>query len=520
MAAAMAAVLLLAGGGLVVASHPAGDERPVEPGEPVDPEEAVDPVVLLILDEMPIDSLLLPDGSIDAERFPNFARLAATSNFYENAMTVYDSTFKAVPAILDARLPIQFSSPDARSHRKNIYTLFHGLGYGVVDVESAAALCVPRICPGHRTRRPGVLKRLSQGGRPARLRRWVRAIRPRRRPTLYVQHTLLPHEPWIYLPSGRQSRPVGNDPVPSINRPKGFHDPDLSLHNHARYLLQLGYVDRELGVLMDQLRDHGLLDKALLVVTADHGYAFQMGIKDRRLVQASTIDKVGPVPLFVKLPGQDSGRVSSAYVENIDIPPTLADVLGTKLDWRHDGRSLLRPRARATEVSMITRDFKKTITIDVRSMEERRRGERERWARTFGTGAQSRARYGDPWAGVYRVGPNGGLIGRRVGPVPAAPVRAKIANSELLRRVLPSQQIVPTRVAGRIFGPSQGPLRELAAAVNGRIQAVGRSFRLRGDAREWFSLLVPESSLRRGLNRIDLLEVQPGGGLVRLATAP
>lgn len=511
MATATAAVALLAGGGLVLASHTPGDERPLK---------RVDPVVVLILDEMPLDSLLLPDGRIDAERFPNFARLAATSNFYENAMTVYDSTFKAVPAILDARLPIQFSKPDARSHPKNVYTFFHRLGYGIVDVESAEALCVPSICPGHRTRRPGVLKRLRQSGRPARLRRWVRSIRPRPRPTLYVQHTLFPHEPWIYLPSGRQSRPAGNDPVEGINRPKGFHDPDLSLHNHARYMLQLGYVDRELGVLMDQLRDHGLFDKSLLVVTADHGYAFQMGINDRRKVQSRTMDKVAPIPLFVKLPGQDTGSVGSDYVQNTDIVPTLADVLGTQLDWRHDGRSLLRPRARATEVSMISRDFKNTVTIDTRSMEERRSAEREHWAWIFGTGAQSRARWGDPWAGVYRVGPNVRLIGRRVRRVPESAVRAEIANSELLRRVLPSQQIVPTRVAGRILGGARGPRRDLAAVVNGRIQAVGRSFRLRGDEREWFSLIVPESSLRRGANRIDLMQVLPGGDLVRLASAP
>ena len=298
VAAVVAIGALLAGGGLVLASHTPDGEQPVV---------RVDPVVMLILDEFPVDSLLLPNGRIDAERYPNFARLAATSNWYPNATTVYDSTFKAVPSILDARLPKQGSKPDARSHPRNIYTLLHGLGYGIEDVESAEALCVPRICPGHRTRRPGVLVRLQQGGRPARLRRWVRSIQPRPQPTLYLQHALLPHEPWIYLPSGKQSRPAGNDPVEDINDPRGFHDPDLSLHNHVRYMLQLGYVDRELGVLMDHMQEQGLFDKALFVVTADHGYAFQMGVDDRRQVAPGTIDKVAPVPLFVKLPGQRTG---------------------------------------------------------------------------------------------------------------------------------------------------------------------------------------------------------------------
>jgi hypothetical protein len=53
-------------------------------------------------------------------------------------------------------------------------------------------------------------------------------------------------------------------------------------------------------------------------------------------------------------------------------------------------------------------------------------------------------------------------------------------------------------------------------AVNGRVWAVGRSFRLRGRPREFFSLVVPERALRNGDNRLELLEVEPDGSLVSL----
>ena len=46
---------------------------------------------------------------------------------------------------------------------------------------------------------------------------------------------------------------------------------------------------------------------------------------------------------------------------------------------------------------------------------------------------------------------------------------------------------------------------------------MGRSFYLRGDRREWFSLIVPEGSLRDGPNRVELLQVLSGGRLLRLA---
>jgi hypothetical protein len=45
---------------------------------------------------------------------------------------------------------------------------------------------------------------------------------------------------------------------------------------------------------------------------------------------------------------------------------------------------------------------------------------------------------------------------------------------------------------------------------------VGRSFDLRLKRREFFSLQVPESALRRGANRVELFEVRPDGSLVRL----
>ena len=229
--------------------------------------------------------------TIDAARFPSFAALAATSTWFPNATSVYDSTFKAVPSILDAKLPVRGSKPDIRSHRQSAYTMFDRLGWGIVDVEPGTAVCPPRVCRGARTRRPGVLNRLAGGGR---------AGRKRPRPTFYFQHALLPHEPWIYLPSGRQSRPSGNDPIEGINKPIGFHDRDLTLHNHQRHLLQAGYVDREVGRLLGRLRETGVMDRATLVVMADHGYAFELNAPDRRRVTETNVEQIAPVPLFIK----------------------------------------------------------------------------------------------------------------------------------------------------------------------------------------------------------------------------
>ncbi len=479
------------------------------------------PTIVLILDEFPLDDLLRPDGSIDAARFPGFAALARTSTWFPNAYTVYDSTFKAVPSILDARLPQRGTAPDIRSHHRSIYTLFGKRGYEVVDAEAATAICPRSVCDGARTRRPGVLARLAGGGRPARLHRWLATIRERPRPTLYLQHALLPHEPWIYLPSGHRSRPPGNDPIPGINRPEGFDDPQLSLHNHQRHLLQVGFVDRQIGLLLDRLRRTGLLERSLLAVVADHGYAFDVGAKDRRLVDDRNVHEIGPVPFFLKRPGQTEGRVDPAFVRNMDLVPTLADVLGARLDWRHDGVSAFAPATRARRTVRIPkRDFSAVVTIGGRELQRRRAAARRRWARLFGTGAQSELLYGSPWASVYRIGSHKELLGTRVAAQPRASGRrgtyAGLANAELLRDVDPRAELLPTRVTGRIVGGRPGRLRDLALAINGRIAVVGRSFRLESRPRESYSLVVPEESLREGANEVELFEVRRGGRLVRL----
>jgi hypothetical protein len=61
-------------------------------------------------------------------------------------------------------------------------------------------------------------------------------------------------------------------------------------------------------------------------------------------------------------------------------------------------------------------------------------------------------------------------------------------------------------------------VRDLAAALNGRIVAVGQSFTLAGNDAENFSILLPESAFREGRNRVQVLSVTDDGGSLRLAS--
>jgi hypothetical protein len=495
----------LAVGAVAIGSSSAGP--PAKPrGKPV--------VVMLLLDEFPVDALGGP-GRIDAARFPHFAALARTSTWFPNTFAVHDETPYALPAIMDGRLPRRGRRASVAGHPRSIFTLLGDHGWGVIQSQEATDLCPSRLCPGAIARRRGILRNLARG-RLERFNHWMHLIKPRAAATLYLKHTLVPHLPWVFLPSGKKVRVT----LGHLANPAGFHDPGLTRHNEERFLLQLGYVDWQLGRLMRSLRRQGLFDRALIVVTADHGMSFDVGVNDRRRVSGRTIDDVLPVPFFLKAPGQTSGRVDRGYGRTVDIVPTVAGLLRLRLDWRTDGRSRLAKARRIPRiVSMPDRFFHGVVSIRNSRLERRRAANAKRRARQFGTGAQSSLLFGSPWATVYRAGPRPGLVGRSLSgfSVRGAPVTARFAGGERWRSVKPRSTRVPTQVAGWIPGGTGAGGRLVAVSVDGRIQATGRTFRLRRGTAELFSLMVPESSLRRGRNRVELLEVTGRGALLRLA---
>lgn len=469
------------------------------------------PVVMILMDEFPIDAMLGPDGRIDAVRYPNFAALADTGTWFKNASTVYDSTTKAIPEILDGRWPRDDVTPDFRGHPESVYTAFGGRGYHVIDSEEATSICPPRYCPRAPRGRPGILENL-QGGRRERLERFFSRVAGARQPTLGVKHVLIPHGPYQYLPGGKQTRRSFRDPIPGMNSPPGFGDPFLTDHNQQRLLLQIGFADYELGKLFAKLRAAGILDKALIAVTADHGMAFEVGVKDRRTVTRSNIDEIGPVPLFIKAPGQRRGRTDLSYVRTIDIVPTIADILNFRLPYRHEGRSAFsRVMRRRHFVRLIKRDFSGTLTVSARAMESRRRANLRHKLRLFGSG---------DWRTLFTgIGPNRRLIGRAqadLHPAALGRVRATIKAARDLRAYNPRSSLQPSHIAGPVNGGGRGQHRDVAVAVNGRIEAVGRTFYLQGSSQEGFAVMVPPASLHPGRNTVEVYEVSGRGASVRL----
>ncbi len=470
---------------------------------------------MIVFDEFPVGDMMLANGTIDSRRFPGFAALARGSTWFRNASTVYDSTKKALPAILDGALPVAGGSPSYKSHPQSIFTLMDRLGYRIHSREEATTVCPPRLCP--RRDHYGNPHYNILHDRRERLNRTIASLRGSSRPTFTFHHSVLPHVPWVYLPSGRARTGYPPGTLPDFATATGFYNPFLTEFNEQRHLLQVGYVDREIGRLVKRLKHTGQWRKALVVVTADHGISFQqsfaLDVVDRREVNERNVEDIAPVPLFVKRPGQTRGRIARAYAQTTDVVPTIAHLLHAGVGFAVDGAQAFGDTVAARDgVTIERRDLSGTIYVPAKEMEARRRAQVLRRRALFGTG---------PWSGVYRLGPNRGLLKRLVSSVRRlrpGPVRATFAVPPSLARVRLSARAVPTLAAGTITGSPTPSDRDLALAVNGRIAAVGRSFKLEADRHEYFAMNLPESRLRNGRNTMALYEVVGGSTLVPLGS--
>jgi len=85
------------------------------------------------------------------------------------------------------------------------------------------------------------------------------------------------------------------------------------------------FTDHYLGILLRRLKELGLYEKAIIVVTADHGEEFR---EHGNFLHTQYYDEVMHVPLIIKMPGQKAVRRVDGMTGLVDIVPTLLDAAG------------------------------------------------------------------------------------------------------------------------------------------------------------------------------------------------
>jgi hypothetical protein len=367
------------------------------------------PVFIFVLDEFPLLSLLNSEGNIDASRFPTFANLAEDATWYPNAKAISSATSIVLPALLSGISPKNNSSVGTfEQYPSNLFTLF-STTHTLHVIENATNMCPSYLCKS-RLLNPYelliedvfvnfqylVYPHEMRDKLPAINNRWIGYLRELKNEknngynfserlnkfytfiddfkyypenTLHFLHVLLPHAPWVVLPDLKLYGFYENDGVPGeiatgdpqAKFPHQWHDDAWATElSWRRHLLQIGAMDTMVAKSIEEIKKLGVYNEATIIIVADHGAAF-IPDKSRRFAHDNNIPDIASVPLFIKYPNQNTGKIDKRKASNLDILPTLTDLFTiNSFENKMDGLSLLSIDKRKDELLIIQESGEKT----------------------------------------------------------------------------------------------------------------------------------------------------------------
>ncbi len=133
-------------------------------------------------------------------------------------------------------------------------------------------------------------------------------------PFLAYVYTGTTHEPYAELPEQFHIRP---------------HDPD----GEEGFLNTLHYADWSIGQFMAAARQAPWFDNTVFVFTADHANG----------LQRDTFAETFHIPMLIYAPGIIAPGERAAVTSQLDVMPTVIDLLGLDAEYAALGQSLLRP---------------------------------------------------------------------------------------------------------------------------------------------------------------------------------
>jgi hypothetical protein len=499
-----------------------------------DPSKPLPPVVMIVFDEFPVMSLLDRRGEVDPRVYANFAADAAHSTWYRNATGIGGWTPYAVPGMLSGRYPGKDRKSDAPSlsnYPDNLFTMF-GHYYNLKVFETVTELCPADKCG--QTGSPTAFTDLAEEtakvyksivwpietatdpastvgdndgptayfgnlkyDQPHRVDTFVRSISSSdRQPTLYFLHLLLPHTPWKYLPDGRV---YNAESLPIPERRGGVWQDATQAVQHEQHLLQVAYTDKLLGTVINRLKRQGLWDSSVVLLTADHGEGFTPGNAARALGSRNAAELMW-VPMFLKTPGQTSGRLDDRNWEHVDLLPTLAATVGLTVPWRVDGFAQNGPpRRQRTDKVFYNRPGQQLTRPGPANFQKVLHGVTDTLIRAHQYGERGFYQFGATADWIYKPPAGIGQV------VAGDPVTVKLNDWHLFDRVDPKGRAVPSLVAGEVTSGTPPPAARMVIVVNGQVGATAGFYPVNahGPATS-FAGMVPEFLYKPGLGHPQL----------------
>lgn len=136
------------------------------------------------------------------------------------------------------------------------------------------------------------------------------------------------------------------DPA-QVKIPPYYPDHPITREDWAKYLDAASELDRKVGLVLDRLRQDGLLESTVVVFFADNGAAH---VRGKQFCYDSGLN----VPLIIRWPGRFpappgfvAGAVSDRLVSSIDLAPTMLALAGAAKPAKMQGEVFLGPTSLA-----------------------------------------------------------------------------------------------------------------------------------------------------------------------------
>ena len=128
----------------------------------------------------------------------------------------------------------------------------------------------------------------------------------------------------------------------------GVENDSLRREYTQAYHACISFIDAQIGLLLDALRQSGHWEDTIIVLTSDHGYQLGEHFMWGKVTLFEVCDRV---PLIIRVPGiTKDGSSSDGLVELVDLFPTLADVCKVPAPKILQGQSLV-PMLRRPETN-------------------------------------------------------------------------------------------------------------------------------------------------------------------------
>jgi arylsulfatase A-like enzyme len=320
-----------------------GCERAGEPDGPGEPLAALLParpgshVIVVSFDALRPDAL----GAYGYPKptSPHLDAFAKEAVLFENAYSVAPKTPTSFAAFFTGRRPTDVFRGWRLKDVPTLAELMRAAGYATAAFANNPQLVAERgFGRGFDTYRvrPGV----GDPGLLAEASVWLAAHRER--PVFLWLHWLDPHSPWVFRPASQDlyDEDYAGPYEKVAAQLLSVEDPDELARVRSLYDGEIRAVDRLFGRLQDRLRELGLYDDAIVIVTADHGEEF---MEHGHLQHGWLTEENVRIPLMIRHPDRPHASRVRVRVSNLDFLPMVARLVGLPEPEGVVGRDPSRP---------------------------------------------------------------------------------------------------------------------------------------------------------------------------------